>query len=222
MFFSILKESVFFFFALFTAIISWRKANSFFKLLSLQLALFFIVYAGGYVITFYQQARNLPQNNIWIYNLYFPIECALLAAAALQLLQSKMIRMITLICYFLFLTFYMIQIARFGLNHFANFAVAAYAFILVGLYLAVLYHILKTPGFTFRAFPQLWACLGIALYFGCIVPYFSVMNYLHATNPKLNSTLFFIINNVLSHVRYFATAISMILFYQQRTNVMLQ
>jgi len=218
---AVLKESGIYMIALAAGIYARRRLDLFHRLILLQLVVFAPVYIGGYLITSYQAARDLPQNNVWIYNLYFPIECAILITAALQLTTSKRIRTTAWLGYaFFFIIFFWQLAANGGIYSFANFGVAAQAFVLVGLYLAILFQKFRTPQFTVKSFPGFAVCLGIALYFGCIVPYFTMMNYLNAHNPEMSATLFYLINGIMSNVRYLGTALSFILFYRQTSKSM--
>ncbi len=213
------KESGLFFIALVIGISTLRKFNLFYKLVLLQIFVFAIVYIGGYAITYYQEEHHLIKNNTWIYNLYFPIECALLTGAGLFYFKSKRVNFFAFITYALFSMTLFFQLNKNGINSLANFAVAIEALLLVTIYLFILYDKLKDSNFNWKVSPEFWLCIGIVLYFGCIVPYFSMINYLNATNPQLSFTLFVFINDVLSNIRYLLTAFAFWLFYRQQTIV---
>jgi hypothetical protein len=212
----VLKESGLFFIAFIVGAFSFKRLNVFYRMVFLQIIVFALVYWLGYLITQFQDENNLPKNNTWIYNLYFPIECALLAYAGSLYFKSKKLTYIITISYCIVLISFAWQVSIQGIHLLANYAVALEALLLVGLYLFILYHKFGDANFTSLRSSEFWLSIGIVLYFSCIVPYFGMMNYLNEVNPELSLTFFTVINEGLSNIRYLFTAVAFWVFYRQQ------
>jgi hypothetical protein len=195
---------------------TFSKLNRFYKLIFLQGVFYLITISGAYAVTFYQTENNLPPNNQWFYNLCFPVECAILASAAIVYFSTKKATIRILTGYGLFFAVYLFQISITGISGFANYAVVMEALLMVIVYLVILYECFKDESFDWKTSPEFWLCLGMAVYFGCIVPYFSIINYLWQHNSDLTETLFEIIIHGFGNMRYFLIAISFWLFFRQQ------
>lgn len=211
----VLKESFGLFLALGVGIFAVRQLNLFYRLIFAQVVWYVLVYAGSYAITIYQSMSGAELNNQWLYNLYFPVECALLSMAGIIFFQNRQATLRITIAYFIFLTAFLWQLASMDFRGFANYGVVAEAALLVVIYLMILYSKFITSDFHWRSSPEFWLCIGIAMYFACIVPYFSMINLLNRTNGQLNQFLFYLINEVLGNVRYLFTAVSFWLFVRR-------
>lgn len=205
--FLVIKESFSLFVAFAVGIYAYTRLSGFYKLIFAQVVWYTLIYIGSYAITTYQDLNGIQRNNQWLYNLYIPTECLLLSLAGIVFFKNKKVSLRILTGYSIFLVTFIWQLSSMNFQGFANYGVVAEATLIVAIFLMILYSRFKDPSFNWRTAPEFWLCIGVATYFACIVPYFSMINVLNRSDMALNVFLFDLIVEVLSNVRYLFTAI---------------
>ncbi len=213
----VIKESAFLFLAFGIGVYTFKKLDLFYKVIFFQVVMAVAVYLSSYAITLYQRKNGLQLNNQWLFNVYVFLEAILLIVAGLIYFEKRKVRLSIMVCLILFLLVFWYQILTMGSTHFANYALIAEGVILILIYFAILYTQFSVPSFSWRASPEFWLCIGLIVYFGCNVPFMSMIHYMNLHYPKLNELLFHFITDVLGNMRYFFVTISFWLFFRQHT-----
>jgi magnesium-transporting ATPase (P-type) len=81
-------------------------------------------------------------------------------------------------------------------------------------YAIVLYHTSMIYKGSLWAMPSLWLCIAVEIFYGCTLPFFSLLKVL---KPPEMALLFNILMIIIA-VRYFSTAISLWLYARQSTH----
>lgn len=202
--------------AIILGVYSFRFMNTFFKLLFWQVLMYMFFFTMSYVVTNYQTAHHLNENNQWLFNIYLIIETVLLCIALFNYLnyQSKMplYGMLSVL-----VTFYAVQTMLNGIYHYNKYSDIAACIALSAVSARILFNQFQYSKQLAQARPAIWAIVGLLLYFACSVPYIAMMDFLELHHPKLNTFLFRIINGFLANIRYLCLAIA---FYLIRFNAL--
>lgn len=190
-------------FALFAGIYYFRHLTPPYKLTMYLVAIAIFFESYGYYI------RSTGHMNAWLFNFYIPIEMWLLGVAGMYFLPNRRVKMITAIFLIISTIIWASNIVANTVYVYANYAMACGALILTVLYFAVLFanslfntkQILRQPLF--------WLALSNILYFGCIVPFLGLFQYL-TQMPTLGKELA-TINYILNFIRYPMVGVSFIL-----------
>ena len=189
------------------AVLTFSKLDTFSRIIALQVCIAFVVEFAGWQMT------QSEQKNGWLYNLYMPIEFSLLFLATSLFYKSR-IRygmIILLIFYWLFWT---VEIFN---NSIENFAVKTYvigAFILVIGYFFVLNKSTRSRS-SLLSQRNFWFAIGIILFFFCIIPLFSMYDYIVVNSNKFQMYLLSNLMKVFYHFRYLCTAIGFIIVFRE-------
>lgn len=198
------------------AILTFKNLDAFSRLIAIQVIIAFLVEFAGW------QMRIHQITNVWLYNLYMPIEVSLLLGAA-SLHFSKKVKLSLLIVFIFYWTCWTIEIYKFSLT---NFVVRTYvigAMILLINYFFVLYKsawnrksILAQSGF--------WFSIATILFFGCNIPFFSMHNYIVENSLSYQMDLLTNLMIVFSHFRYLCLAVGFLVIFleTQRMNLKLK
>jgi hypothetical protein len=214
MVFRILKEVLIIALASGLGIAAYKWMNGFCRLLLAQLIAWDLIYIMSYAVTIYQKNKGLPEDNQWLFNLNVFIETSLLLLAASKWEGSRNFRKIALYALLLFTIVFVILILKSGF-----FTFNSYGYALESLFITLIYLlILKQSFYDFsdsneRKYER-WICIGLILFFGCNLPYFSLFNFFNKYYPNLSKSLFFITES-LANLRYLMLGISFWLFRQQ-------
>lgn len=200
--------------AIFFGILAFQKLDRFFRVLWLQAAIWSVFYAFSHVITGYQSAHGLPIDNQWLMNIHLIIETGLLLTAAWFILPKMLRTVLTIGAFSFFLLVFGIQAGEQGMGVYLNYADVAACIATTLVFSMVLYTFGQRTDAPFWASPEKWACLGILLYFACSVPYVSMMRYLEAENPEVNTFLYYLISGFLANTRYLLLALACWMIYK--------
>ena len=175
----------------------WRMLRLPWKLIALELIIVFVAQSLALILAL-QHVKNT-----WLMNLFILVDLLCLGIAAILMIQSQKRQQIFI--YLLALTCVLCcsSMLHSGMNTELN----SLAFLTSGIYLSATYLLLlfqaSTSDYPFRQ-PILWVSLGVILYFGCNVPFFSLFHYLSTDQTrwkKLGLYLYFI-NSALAIIRY--------------------
>ena len=198
--------------AVFSGILAFRYLNNFLKLLFLQVVVWGIFYAIATVLTAYQTANGEQINDQWLINIHLLFETGILLAAARLILREGVVRFFPLIIAFAFLAVYILQAVTLGYGKYLHYADLASCIGLSIVFTIVLFRIPSGSDWL----PMRVACIALLVYFGCSVPFVSMMDYLQQHAPKVNSLLYHIISDVVANLRYGLTAFAFILTYRSK------
>lgn len=182
-----------------------------YKLIYLQVALVTLVEIAGYYI------KKEASTNAWIFNLYLPLDCGILLLAAYGFLKERFKPAGFFIAYSIYSIIWTVGIAN-SSKSFAFASMIADATILVVAYLMVLYYSAMSYHGNIMKLPIFWICLGIILYYGCAIPFFSMYQFLTSLSKDDKHKMYFILQ-VLNNIRYIFTTLSFILLRRQVNQV---
>ncbi|MCW3103305.1 MAG: hypothetical protein JWO09_1745 [Bacteroidetes bacterium] len=205
---SIINEALSLSIALSAGIYAFRYMNRFTRILFYQLITWICFYLGSYALTTYQENSNIEPNDHWLLNIHLLLEALWLTVAAYNYSNAKTRKSLALILYGVFLIVFTIQVSVSGFSCFANLGMAAAGLMITILYLFILYDAFRSKAGLWYTSPEIWACIGLVIYFACNVPYFSLFTYLNDHYPILSGRLFSVITDVLANIRYFFLAIA--------------
>jgi hypothetical protein len=188
-------------------IVCYRKMNVFYRILFIQLISWLILYVLSYVVTGYQKNRNLPENNQWVFNIQILCETTLLLFAANSYFEKQFAKRLIMLCWILFLFFFAGQIAYNGFYDLSVTSLTLESILMIIIYTLILFRCFyETFAVEIRS-PEVWASIGLILYFGCNLPYFSLFNYLNNHYLNMSETLHRYITDGFSNIRYILLAI---------------
>lgn len=177
-----------------------RKLNWPVKLLLLQALVYTIVDIIGFYI----------HKNLWLYNLYVPVETGLLlASAATELGTIKAKRTIGIV-FFVFLILFIVELIRVELgNDFVYLSVLTHYFLIACLYTYLLFRRINPSNNTALNVSHIVICFGIVVYCAGSIPCLAAMRQLMFVDLGLSQELFVKIVVLLAAFRYFLLAIGL-------------
>lgn len=206
--------------ALGTGIYAYSYMNKFTRTLFFQLLTWIVIYLFSRGLTIYQSMHNKTMNDQWIFNIQIPLELLLLTVAACYFLKDKLSKYLALTFYMLFLIIIFLQFKISGPQVFINYGMVASGFSVTVLYTMILYQKFKSDSLSWKQSPEIWASLGLIIYFACNIPYFSLFTYLNSHHSALSTKLFFFITDVLANIRYIFLAIAFWMVRKHKANVL--
>lgn len=215
---SLIAEIGCFSLAIVCGFLAFRYLNNFLKLLFLQVMIWGLIYGLGYWITSIQYSNNEFVDNQWLINIHLLFETGLLLLAARLILREGVVKFFPSIIALAFLAVYLIQAITVGFGKYLHYADLASCIGLSIVFTVILFRIPAGSDW----FPMRVACIALLLYFGCSVPFVSMMNYLQEHAPKVNSLLYHIISDVVANLRYGLTAFAFIMTYRAKEIKQLQ
>ena len=184
----------------------WKQLNVFFKIITVQL----IIAATNSIITEYVIRYLHWGTNYLFFNFYTVVETVLLLMclkvypltqkAAIWLYASVAVFSVAWLC----------ETIAGGNKHFSNYSLILEFLLVTGWYIYLLYKCVFDHG-AHKRNAYLWLCLGIIIHCGCLIPYFSLFNYLQAHFPELNKRLY-MITLFTGNLRYFFTTIALLVY----------
>jgi hypothetical protein len=178
------------------------------KIIVAQLATYLLFYLMGYAVTFWQKHNGIPQNNTFIMNIHLSLESTLLIAAAVLYFTERWKKNLSICLWIIFVVIHLAQISINGIVVYSHYSDLAACFIISFLYVLILYEAFSKPGQPWFRSPEVIICIGILAYYASSIPYIALMGYLQKSYPKVNETLFNVINGVLANLRYLSVAIA--------------
>ncbi len=215
---SILEESLTLFLAFTLGVYSFRYMNLLYRIFFYQLLAYILIYILTFVVNLVQQSHNLAINNQWVFNLSMPLEAGFLTWAGYEYFKGLKGKIWIWIGYLVFLSVFISELTIKGVMVFSNHGYIAESILLLVLYLLIMYSHFTKHNSNWLRTPELWICFGIVLYFGGVVPYLSLINYLRDSYPKINAFLYYFIIDGLATFRYLLLALG---FWFVRSNARL-
>ncbi len=172
-----------------------KKLTLPFVFFSIQLSIASVLEITGLVLNY----RGI--NNGGIYNFQILIECCLLLFSILGTVKNQIARKIILSSIAIFISIWLMTIIYGGLG---NFAVYTFLFSCFLLSIASLYVIMSISGKIEKPLkqPYFWLCASMILYFGPIIPLFSMFHYFETHGKMALGGYLYTINDLLAILRY--------------------
>lgn len=192
------------------AILTFRKLDFFSRMIALQVFIAFIFELIGL------QMRQKHQTNVWLYNCYMPLEFSLLLIGPRLHFKQKIYIWLPIILVFYWVCWSVET--YFQTMH--VFAVKSYvigALILLISYFFVLYKSAWNRKSLFRQ-SQFWFAIGVILFFGCNIPFFSMYDYIVENSTSYQMDLLTKLMMVFTHFRYLCTSIGFVMVFQEFKN----
>jgi hypothetical protein len=182
---------------------SFKRMDSFKKILFIQLIVWIAFYVISHLITSSQIYRGIPEDNQWVYNISTFLEISILMAAAGTFYKDITLKRLVAIAYVLFVLLTFVMWWKFGFKEFNINAYVPGSLIVCVLYSVILHDCFFTNKNSPRLWnPDIWICIGLLVYFACNLPYFSLFHYLNKHHLGLSKILFNLITQVLANIRY--------------------
>jgi hypothetical protein len=213
----VLYESLSLLIALIAGIYSYQCMNLFLRTLFFQLISWVVFYILSYIITIYQRLHGLELDNQWIFNIAIAVEASFLTLAAYRYFLDDKRRFLSLALYGLFIIVLVSEIFFSSWKFLASYAVSISGILVSMLYILILYRNFKEHS-SWKDKPEIWASLGLVIYFAGLVPYFAMFKYLNEYQLKISNFLIHIITDVLANIRYISLALA---FWLARRNFIL-
>jgi hypothetical protein len=194
---------------------SYRYFSKNHKILFWQLVSWLVIYLIAYGITKYQKYHDIPRNNHWIFNINILIECTFLFVAAYATRAAVRFRLTFAALYILFVIVYVLLMMVMGIQTFNIYAFLAESVTISLMYILLLYTFFHHHRSSTRPVADIVMCSGITLYFLCIVPYISMMDYLNKHHLATSKLLFSLITDGLANLRYLLLAAGFFLIYKK-------
>jgi hypothetical protein len=182
-------------------IAAYKWMNGFCRLLFAQLITSDLIYILSYAVTTYQKSEGLQEDNQWVFNLNILIETSLLLMAASKWQGSRNFKQIALYAFLFFIAAFTILTFRSGFLIFNSYAYALESLVIIFIYLLILKQSYYDFSESHERKYERWICIGLILFFGCSLPYFSLFNFFNIYYPNLSKSLYFI-TEVLANLRY--------------------
>ncbi|MES2703439.1 MAG: hypothetical protein V4649_12420 [Bacteroidota bacterium] len=179
-----------------------------------KIVLYLLIIAIGCEIYGYYIGAIQKQSNAWLFNFYMPVEVWALGLAAIDLVPKKKAQLLFYVLLFTNTIIWIVDMYN-DVYQFANFSMVCGSVLLTVLYMGVLVNNSLFTQKNIRKQPVFWLSISTILYFGCVVPYMGMHNYLSKEYYKVAVELAYI-NIILNFVRYPLVAISFILLGRQK------
>lgn len=197
----------------------YRYMNLMQRIIFFQAFSYIVIYILSFIVTTMQAYYKMPLNNQWVYNLSMPIETSFLTWAASVYFKTHRQKTLIWIGFAIFFNIYMVEIIIKGINVFSNHGYIAENILMLIIYLFILYSCFLEEYSHWKYSPNVWICLGIILYAGGSIPYFSLLDYLEKNALKTGAFLFHFIIVGLTNLRYIMLAMG---FWFIRRNALLK
>ena len=211
----ILLESTVLMIAFISGLILYKRLTLLYRIIFFQLSLAIVVNVAAYWITASQIAAGKDQNTAVLYNGYLLLEFALLFAAAGVYFSTRKITITIIVFYILFVLGFITHVYFNGISKFMNSGMGFGGLFIVALYLYMIYKAVIKDTSRDQRISIIVLALGVVVYFAGNAPYIGLMYYLYDLNKELTTSLFHIITDGLSNVRYLCVVISFWIFYKQ-------
>lgn len=186
------------------AIGCFKQLNVGYKLIGLHAVIAFFIEAEAQFL----RLHHLP--NQWLYNWFIPIDCLLLLLASYYL-NNKMNKQYLALGFLLFILVWLTNLLL--RQPFAVSALIVDGMLLTIVYMLVLYQNTMSHKGPLVFMPSLWLCIGIIIFYGCSIPFFTAFSLLKLQPGNLILNVFML----LIAIRYLLTALSLLMYvYQNR------
>lgn len=180
-----------------------------YRLVLLQVGIALVAETAGRYI-----ALQLHQHNVWLFNIYWLIDFAILGTAGYMLTANKTQKRIIPFAMGIAMLVWAATIYRQGIWLQPTWASSLMNIILVYIYMGVMSVTLFGNGRVWLQ-PGLWLSISVISFSACTIPFYSIYNYLAANDPVLLGKLFNIVL-LLNFIRYPLVALSFYLYGRQK------
>ena len=199
--------------------IAFMQLNRSQRLLFAQVALAVLFYFLSHWVVYYQRRHQLPLNNLWVLNLYNPMECLLLAFAAYSRLTKRSEKWSLGVLFFSFLGICANEFVTGPEKEWHKLSFFAESLLVILVYAYLLYQLIhQNPG-EWKFKEDFWMMLGLLIYFAVDSPYIMLFNYFNEHYRELNGLLYDVINNFLANLRYLLLALGFWLVIRKQERV---
>jgi len=189
--------------AILIGLLAYQKLPAFYRILFFQALAYLII--DSYASTF-------PNNGI-AYNLEMLFEFSLVFLASAIYFKARNGRILIPGLFSIFLLLFVFDIYS-SPKEFAYHAYVTGGIMSTGIYLIILFFHFLGKKDNYHTSSLILTCLGIAIYFACMVPYLSMMTNLQQQNAESNKELFKLIIVTLSLLRYFLLALAFLMHWK--------
>lgn len=193
--------------AFIVSVFVFRSLSVTYKLLAIHAILSFLVEFTGFIM------RKNYINSQWLFNCYMISDCGLLLLAGYYF-KLRLSSLFLIIGFLIFLTVWSWNIYSSGMSEFPIPAHIVNSILQVGTYLFILYQTTVIHKESLIQSPAFWICLGIILFFGCSIPFFSLLGFL-AKNAREILDRLSIVLKILIAVRYLLLSVGLLIYYKQ-------
>lgn len=194
------------FIACIAAIYCFTSFSTGFRWLAIHAITAFLVELAGFIMRTHGHTDNQ-----WLFNCYLPLDNALQLLAAYYITAKKPWHLF-IIGFLAFLTSWAMEIYAKGIMTFTIKAYIVDSILQMLAFLFVLHKAAMDYTGRFARCPELWACLGIIVYYGCNIPFFSMLGYLVTIKAYDVIKFLFVILQVLIQIRYLFVAVAFFLY----------
>jgi hypothetical protein len=157
------------------------------------------------------------QRNLWLYDLYFPLELGLLLTFLHAQWKDKRFTIGLVAAALIFSAIYATEIGpAIRDKEFASITYVTETVILIALCSTLLMKLALTSEISPARNPLFWFLFSTVVFFGGMLPLMGLLDVMSRRNPVLWTQLF-LINDILFHVRFALVALPLFLLSQKRT-----
>lgn len=186
-----------------------------FRLLALHAIMAFLVELCGYVLD-----KKMHTGNTWLFNSFLIVDCGIQLLAAYKF-KIRIPGDVFIGLFIGFLAIWMMEVYANGIGVFTVKAYVVDSLLQLSAFLFVLHGAAMKHTVRFIRCPELWACLGIVIFYGCNVPFFSMLHYLLIIKASDVVKTLFIILQGLIQIRYLFVAAAFFMCYRNYQKVKL-
>ncbi len=221
MFFNVFIEIFVFLIACCVGLYFSRYFSKFYLLHLFQLLVYLIIYVESHIIKASQDIYPifLVKKNLWVYNVYMPLELFILLWAAVVYANNKRITNLIVLAFACCIFSFIYETSSASFFEFASYSYLIGGITIVTAYIIILYLIIVEKRRNQAILPEFWICLGTILYFACITPYIAFFNSLQTNSPEVNKFLYRLITGLFTNVRYLMVAIGFWKYSKQKTSL---
>jgi hypothetical protein len=155
----------------------------------------------------------MHQHNVWLFNMYMPVEVLMLGWASLSFIKTNIGKIWVMIFLGVNFSIWLFEIIIHSIENFASLSMICGCFLLVAVYTSILFSDIIFNNKVLVKEPVFWLSLSTILYFACDIPYMGMFHYW--TPYKLTMISLYNINQILNFIRYPLVAVSFLLAAKQ-------
>lgn len=198
-------------FALITGLSIINRKKVLFRLAVYQVIIWSCFYVASFVIAYYQLRHNMPVDTQWLLNIHLIFETGILLFISRSFFSNQLFRWIPTGLFGIFLMVCLFQEMNIGFRSYFHYADLSACIFLASVYMLGLFTLSWKSGPDQHFLPERLYCIGLLIYFGCSVPYVSLMGYLQNKWPEMNTILYHVISDIAANTRYAITGIAFLL-----------
>lgn len=188
---------------------NWKKLSLPYRLTVLLVAFAVITELTGRIISHY-----FHQNNVWLYNLYNPVEMWVLGFICILFVNTKVGKKTIQASLFMLSLFWCITVGYNGIFAFNNWFVVLKSLFHIVCFIVILFDNSVFNKKKIYTQPLFLLSTGMILYYATTIPLFGLMNYLVKNDSKMALKLFHI-NHAATAIRYALVAVAFYLYARQ-------